>query len=154
MSSDPKATIKEFLTKAGLSSEYDDKYHQFRSVVKVNVPALKQELDYPLAVTILPDWVVIEAAVVDLKNPPPSVNMEKFYDGLLRANFIFPEVNFALYQTLVVSLAWSKISALSLENFSAEFDGVISGISRFPEIVTYAKLLSMKPPKEFSPMYQ
>jgi hypothetical protein len=154
MSSDPKDTVKEFLTKVGLSSEYDEKYHQFRSVVKVNVPALKRELDYPLAVTILPDWIVIEAAVVDLRNPPPSVNLEKIYDGLLRANFGFPEVNFALYQTLVVSLAWSKISALTQENFSTELNGVILGISKFPEIITYAKLLSMKPPKEFSPIYQ
>jgi hypothetical protein len=154
MLSDPKDKVKEFLTKVGLTSEYDEKHRQFRSMVKVNVPALKQELNYPLAVTILPDWIVIEAAIVDLRDPPPSVNMEKIYDGLLRANFIFPEVNYALYQTLIVSLAWSKISALTLENFSAELDGVISGISKFPNIVTYAKLLSMKPPKEFSPMYQ
>jgi len=154
VSSDTKTTVGEYLTKMGVNTTYDDKLHQFRSSMKLKNAKTGQELDYPIAITILPEWVVIEAAVIDLQGAPREISLEKVYDGMLRANFIFPEVNYAIYKSFVVSIAWSRIPALSLENFMTEFGGVMSGVEKFYHVVSYAQAFSAPPPKEFSPIYQ
>lgn len=154
MSTDTKTTIADYLTKMGLNNNYDEQKSQFRMLKKMKNASTGKEYDYPIAVTILKDWVVIEAAVADIKQAPPNLSLEKIYDGMLRANFIVPEVNYALYNSLVVSLAWSQISALTLENFTSEFIGVVSGVENFNMVVSYAHSFSAPPPKEFSPIYQ
>ncbi|MEM4252917.1 MAG: hypothetical protein QXE84_05275 [Candidatus Nitrosotenuis sp.] len=154
MSSEPKTIIEEYLAKMGLSANYDDKRKQFVGTTKLKSPITGRDYDYPFAITMLPGWVVTEVAIVDLKTAPADISLEKLYDSMLRTNFIIPEVNYALYNSLAVSLAWSKASALSFENFASEFYGVTAGVKVFFEVVTHAARISSPPPAKFTPMYQ
>jgi hypothetical protein len=151
---DPKKVIEEFLQKKNLAHTFDDKLNQYRTMITLYDTQLRKDFQYPVAITLLKDWVVTEAAVIDLKSIPSDIRVEKIYDGLLRANFMIPEVNYALYKSMVVSLAWSKLDSLNVENFTSEFTGVLTGVDKLPEIVMYAKIESFSPPKEFAPMYQ
>ena len=154
MSADLKTTISGYLSKMGFSPTYDEQKNQFRTVIKLKNDVSGAEFDFPIAVTLLKDWVVTECAIVDLNHVPSSISLEKMYDGMLRANFTFPEINYALYNSTVVSLAWNLIPALSYENFHSEFLGVLSGVEKFSKVVSYAQQVSSPPPKEFAPIYQ
>jgi hypothetical protein len=154
MSTDVKPIISDYLTKMGVTSHYDDGKNQFKAMIKIKNNFTGADFECPIVVLVFGDWVIIEAAVADLKQAPTGIDLEKIYDGMLQANFMIPEVNYALYKSMIVSLAWSKISALSLENFKSEFEGVLSGVENFFIIVSYAKSFSIPPPKEFSPIYQ
>ena len=153
MLSDPKSIIEEFFAKANISYKYDEREKQFRAIMKFkNVSG--QDHEYPIAVTIISEWVITEAAIVDLNNTPDDISLEKLYDGMLRANHLYPELNYSIAESFVLSQSWGKISGFNLENFMAEFEAAKQGVERFHTVVTYAKHLTSKPPKSYSPMYQ
>jgi hypothetical protein len=136
----------------GFSSTYDPEKKVLLFKAKVTLPSGK-EFVYPVAIGMVRDWVAVEIAVADLNEAPPDVKREKVLEGMLKANFLWPEVSYALNQSYLVSVAWSHKDVLSFENFKIEFDSALSGARDFPSIVQYASSFT-KPPKQFSPIYQ
>ena len=136
----------------GYSSTYDPEKNLLLFKAKVTLAGGK-EFAYPVAIGMVGDYVAVEVAIVDLNEAPPEVKREKVLEGMLKANFLWPEVSYALNQSYLVSVAWSHKDVLSFENFKMEFDSALSGAKDFASIVKYASSFA-KPPKQFSPIYQ
>ncbi len=136
----------------GFASTYDPEKKILRFKAKVTLASGK-EFFYPVAIGMVRDWVAVEIAVVDLNEAPLHLSREKILEGVLVANFTWPEVNYGLTENVLVSLAWSHKDVLSFENFKMEFDSALAGARDFSKIVQYASSFT-KPPSHFSPIYQ
>lgn len=136
----------------GFKSTYNPESKFFLFKAKVMLASGK-EIAYPVAIGMVRDWVAVEVAIADFKDAPPELSREKILEGMLKANFVWPEVSYALNQNYLVSVAWSHKDVLSFENFKLEFDSALAGARDFPTIVQYAKSFT-KPPNQFSPIYQ
>jgi hypothetical protein len=145
-------TLDKYLSDMGLEHTYDAAKKAFLLQVKLQDKHSGQMRQYPAAVGVSGDWVVVQIAVADLADAPPELSREKIFEGLLRANFMWPEVCFSLFEDKIASVAWSHTRGMNPENFRMEFDCAVAGAHSFGSIVAYAS--SFKPPKQFTPIYQ
>lgn len=149
---DPIETLNSFLSQMGFIYTYNPETKVFLFDAKVMRDGGKEDV-YPVAIVIIRDWVLVVIAVLDLKDAPSHLSREKILEGVLVANFNWPEVNYGLSGNILVSLAWSHKDALSLQNFKVEFAEALNGAKDFGLIVKYASSI-VRPPKQFSPVYQ
>jgi hypothetical protein len=150
---DPIDVLKDFLSEMAVSYTYDDEKKLF--LFKANIKHDNGvEVDYPVAIGLNDNWIIVQIAIADLKDAPANLTREKILEGALSANYLWPEVSYALNDDILVSIAWSHRKALNIENFRVELDSVVLAAKHFGRVVKFASDASIKPPKQYIPIYQ
>ena len=147
--------VKNYLSEIGFKDvNFDAEKKVFLFSIVAKNDQTGQESKYPVGIAMVGDFVGLEVAVADLKEAPGHLSREKILEGLLTANFAWPEVNYALSGDIIVSVTWSHKDVLDGQNFATEFGRAVFGAKNFGSIVKYAAASANHPPKTFTPIYQ